>query len=77
MVEPEAMSQLSKMSIQMGGVFAVIGIGLLYLYIAISDVSSTTKVLWASGLSLGVAVVFMSIWAIARDAARQREGQGR
>lgn len=73
MVESETMAQLSRMSIQMGGAFALIGIALLYLYIAISDAANTTKVLWASGLSLGVAVIFMSIWVLARDAAKQRE----
>jgi len=64
---------LSKMSIQMAGAFAVLGIALLYLYIAISDAASTTKVLWASALSLGVAFVFLIVWTFARDVVRQRE----
>lgn len=73
MVEIETVSQVSRMSIQMAGVFAVVGIGLMYLYIAISDVANTTKVLWASALSLGVAFTFLVIWTIARDTVRQRE----
>jgi len=75
MVEKETAAQLSKMSIQMAGVFAVIGVGLMYLYIAIAEVPDTTKILWASGLSLGVAFVFLIIWTFARDLVRQRDSQ--
>lgn len=73
MVEKETMSQISNMSIRMAGVFAVVGVALMYLYIAISDVPDTTKVLWASGLSLGVAVTFLIIWNLARDYVKPRE----
>jgi len=75
MVEKETAAQLSKMSIQMAGVFTVIGVGLMYLYIAIAEVPDTTKVLWASGLSLGVAFTFLIIWTFARDLVRQRDSQ--
>lgn len=75
MVEKETAAQLSKMSIQMAGVFAVIGVGLMYLYIAIAEVPETTKILWASGLSLGVAFTFLIIWTFARDLVRQRDSQ--
>jgi len=75
MVEKETAAQLSKMSIQMAGVFTVIGVGLMYLYIAIAEVPDTTKILWASGLSLGVAFVFLIIWTFARDLVRQRDSQ--
>jgi uncharacterized protein with GYD domain len=75
MVEKETAAQLSKMSIQMAGVFAVIGVGLMYLYIAIAEVPDTTKILWASGLSLGVAFTFLIIWTFARDLVRQRDSQ--
>jgi len=73
MVEKETATQVSGMSIWMAGVFAVIGVSLMYVYIAISDVPDTTKVLWASGLSLGVAFTFLIIWTLARDYVRQRE----
>jgi len=75
MVEKETAAQLSKMSIQMAGIFAVIGVGLMYLYIAIAEVPDTTKILWASGLSLGVAFIFLIIWTFARDLVRQRDSQ--
>ncbi len=75
MVEKETAAQLSKMSIQMAGIFAVIGVGLMYLYIAIAEVPDTTKILWASGLSLGVAFTFLIIWTFARDLVRQRDSQ--
>jgi len=71
MVEKTTATQVSKMSIQMAGVFAVVGVGLMYLYIGIADVPNTTKVLWASGLSMGVAFTFLVIWTFARDLARQ------
>jgi len=72
MVEKETAVQVSKMSIQLAGVFAVIGVALMYLYVAIADVPETTKLLWASGLSLGVAFTFLVIWTFARDISRQR-----
>lgn len=75
MVEKESVAQVSKMSIQMAGIFTVIDVALMYLYIAIADVPDTTKVLWASGLSLGVAFSFLIIWIFARDLLRQRESQ--
>ena len=75
MVEKETAAQASKMSIQMAGVFAVVGVGLMYLYIAIAEVPDTTKVLWASGLSLGVAFTFLVIWTFARDLVKQRDSQ--
>lgn len=73
MVEPGTVAEVSNLSIRFSAVFAIIGIGLLYLYIAISDVSSQVKVLWASGLSIAVAAVFLVIWTIARDVLRDRE----
>jgi hypothetical protein len=76
MVESATAVQVSKMSIQMAGVFTVLGIGLLYVYIAMADVSNGTKLLWASGLSLGMAFAFLIIWSLARDAIRQREREG-
>jgi positive regulator of sigma E activity len=75
MVEKETAVQVSGMSIQMAGVFALIGVALMYLYIGIAEVPSTVKVLWASGLSLGVAFTFLVIWTFARDFVRQREMQ--
>jgi membrane protein CcdC involved in cytochrome C biogenesis len=73
MVEARTISEVSNISIRFSAAFAIIGIGLLYLYIAISDVSSQIKVLWASGLSIAVAAVFLVIWTIARDVLRERE----
>jgi len=73
MVEKETLSEVSKMSIQMAGIFTVVGVGLMYLYILISEVPDTTKVLWASALSLGVAFTFLFMWVFARDSLRQRE----
>lgn len=64
---------MSKLSIQLSGVFAVVGIGLMYLYIGISDAADTTKVLWASTLSLAVAFIFLVIWTISRDTIRSFE----
>ena len=75
MVEKETAVQVSKMSIQMAGLFAVIGVALLYLYIGIADVPETTKVLWSSGLSIGVAFIFLIIWVFAKDLVKQREAQ--
>lgn len=73
MVEARTITEVSNISIRFSAAFAIIGIGLLYLYIAISDVSSQIKVLWASGLSIAVAAVFLVIWTIARDVLRERE----
>ena len=73
MVEKETLTGVSKMAIQMAGIFTVIGVGLMYLYILISEVPDTTKVLWGSALSLGVAFTFLFIWVFARDSVRQRE----
>jgi membrane protein CcdC involved in cytochrome C biogenesis len=72
MVEARTISEVSNISIRFSAAFAIIGIGLLYLYIAISDVSSQIKVLWASGLSIAVAAVFLVIWTIARDVLRKQ-----
>lgn len=73
MVEVKTASQVSKLSIQLAAAFAVVGIGLMYLYIAATDASWPTKILWASALSLGVAFAFLVIWTIARDVIRERE----
>lgn len=73
MVETETASQVCKLSIQLSAAFAVIGIGLLYLAIAISDASLDMKVIWASALSMGVAVAFAMVWAMARDSIRAKE----
>lgn len=73
MVEVDTAAQVSKMSIQMAAAFTVIGLGLLYLAIAISDASNEVKVLWASGLSLTVAFLFLIIWTMARDSVRTHE----
>ncbi|OGS42072.1 MAG: hypothetical protein A3K67_00640 [Euryarchaeota archaeon RBG_16_62_10] len=61
------------MSIQLAGAFAVVGVGLLYLYIAVSEVSDQTKILQAGGLSIVVAFVFLIVWALARDYVPQPE----
>ena len=73
MVEARTVAEVSNISIRFSAAFAIVGIGLLYLYVAISDVSSQIKVLWASGLSIAVAAVFLVIWTIARDVLRERE----
>lgn len=57
--------------------FAVIGVSLLYLAIAISDASEMVKVLWASGLSLTMAFTFLIIWTMARDSTRVHERESR
>lgn len=75
MVEKETATQVSRMSIQLAAIFAIVGVALMYLYIGIADVPDTTKILWASGLSLGVAFTFLVIWMFARDFVRQREFQ--
>lgn len=73
MVDSGIAAQASKMSIQLTGAFTVLGTGLLYLYIAISDVDNQTKVLWASVLSLVLAVIFLIIWSLAKDLAKPKE----
>ena len=70
MVEIGTISEISKMSIRLSAAFAVIGVALLYLYIAVTDASTPVKVLWSAALSLGVAIVFLVAWSIARDALR-------
>jgi len=73
MVESGTISEVAKVSVRMSAAFAVIGMGLMYLYIAVTDASMPTKVLWAAALSLGVAFIFIVIWTIARDSLRQRD----
>jgi hypothetical protein len=77
MVETQTASEVSRMSIQLSMVFAIIGVSLLYLAIAISDASEMVKVLWASGLSLTMAFTFLIIWTMARDSMRVRERESR
>lgn len=73
MVEVETATQVCRLSIQISAAFAVIGVGLLYLAIAISSTSLEMKILWASGLSMGVAAAFAIVWTMARDSIRARE----
>jgi len=73
MVEPGTISEINKISIRFSAVFAVIGIGLMYVYILVTDAELPTKVLWSATLSLAVAFTFLVIWSIARDSLRQRE----
>lgn len=73
MVETGKVAQVSEMSVFLTGIFTVVGVGLLYLYIAISDAPNDIKVLWASGLSLGLAFIFLIVWTMARDMFRPRE----
>lgn len=73
MVEVSTVAGISKMSIWLSGAFAVMSIGLLYLYIAVTDASMPQKVLWAAGLSIAVAFVFLISWTIARDVLREKE----
>jgi ABC-type enterochelin transport system permease subunit len=73
MVEVETVCGISKLSIWLSGVFAVASIGLLYLYIAITDASTPQKVLWAAGLSIAVAFVFLISWTVSRDIIRGKE----
>lgn len=73
MIESSNVAQMSRLSIQLSVIFAVIGVGLLYLYIAISSVPDTTKILWASGLSIGVAFTFLVVWTIARDIMKESD----
>ena len=73
MVEVGTVAGISQLSIWLSGTFAVISIGLLYLYIAMTDASAPQKVLWAAGLSIAVAFVFLISWSIARDVLREKE----
>lgn len=73
MVEIGTVAGLSKMSIWLSGAFAVLSIGLLYLYIAMVDASASQKVLWAAGLSIVVAFVLLISWTLARDVVREKE----
>jgi hypothetical protein len=73
MVEIGTVSEISKLSIRLSAAFSVIGVGFMYLYIAVSDASMPTKVLWSGTLSLGVAMIFVVVWTIARDAVRDHE----
>jgi hypothetical protein len=75
MVEAGTAAQLSKISIQLTEVFTVVGVGLLYLTILISSAPDDMKLLWASALSLTLAVIFLIVWAMARDFMKQRETQ--
>jgi len=77
MVEQSTVAGLSQLSIWMSGAFAVFSIGLLYLYIAITDASGPQKVLWAAGLSMAVAFVFLVSWTLARDVVRAKEREQR
>lgn len=77
MVENENTRMISKMAIQLCLVFAIVGIGLLYLAIAISDADVITKVIWASGLSLTVATVFLIVWTMAMDSVRQQDWEAK
>ena len=77
MVEVGTVSEISKVSIRISAAFAVIGVGLLYLYIGVSDASTPVKVLWSAALSLGVAIVFLIAWTMARDALRTYEREAK
>ncbi len=77
MVEVGTVAELSKVSIRISAAFAVIGVGLLYLYIAVTDAPVDIKVLWSSALSLGVAIIFLVSWTMARDALRTHEREAR
>lgn len=73
MVEHGTVAGISKLSIWISGAFAVISIGLMYLYIAMTDASASQKILWAAGLSIAVAFVFLISWTVARDVLREKE----
>ncbi len=73
MAETETASQVSRLSIWLSLGFALVGVGLLYLAIAIANASVGMKILWASGLSLAVAFTFAIVWTMARDAMRTIE----
>ena len=77
MVEVGTVAEMSKVSIRVSAAFAVIGVALLYLYIAVTDASTDIKVLWSAGLSLGVAIIFLVAWTMARDVLRTHEREGR
>jgi peptidoglycan/LPS O-acetylase OafA/YrhL len=77
MVEIGTVSELSKVSIRISAAFAVIGVGLLYLYIAVTDASNPVKILWSAALSLGVAIIFLVTWTMARDALRTYEREAK
>ncbi len=77
MVEIGTVSELSKVSIRISAAFAIIGVGLLYLYIGVTDASTPVKVLWSAALSLGVAIVFLVAWTMARDALRTYEREAK
>ncbi|UCE81377.1 MAG: hypothetical protein JSV94_02890 [Methanobacteriota archaeon] len=77
MIEARTVTEISKVSIRISAAFAVIGVGLLYLYIAVTDASTPTKVLWSAALSLGVAIIFMIAWTMARDALRTYEREAK
>jgi hypothetical protein len=77
MTESDTAAQISKVAIQLSTAFAVVGIGLLYLYILISPAPDTVKVLWASGLSIAVALTFLIIWTIARDVMKESDRMAR
>ncbi|MDH3365785.1 MAG: hypothetical protein OEM29_07290 [Thermoplasmata archaeon] len=73
MIEAGTVSEISKLSIRFSAAFSVIGVGLLYLYIAVTDASTPVKVLWSAALSLGVAMIFLVVWTMARDVLRTYE----
>ena len=77
MVEIGTVAELSKVSIRMSAAFAVIGVGLLYLYIGVSDATTPIKVLWSAALSLAVAAIFLVSWTMARDALKTHEREAK
>lgn len=77
MVEASTVSEITRLSIRLSAAFTVIGIGLLYVYIAVTDASTPTKLLWSAALSLGVAIVFLVTWTIARDVIKDQEREAR
>ncbi len=72
-MDKQTAKSVSQTSIVLASAFAVLGVGLLYLYIAIASVPAETKLLWASGLSIAVAFLFAAIWTMARDVEKQAE----
>ena len=76
-MEVGTVSEISKLSIRISAAFAVIGVGLLYVYIAVTDASTPTKVLWSAALSLGVAIIFLIAWTMARDTLRTYEREAK
>ena len=77
MAQTETTGSVSKLSIVLMAAFAVLGVGLLYLYIVTSSASDGTKILWASGLSIVVAFLFAIVWAMAKDVEKQEERESR